>query len=137
MTPSGQWCTAIEDTDVVETEKAALKNIHSVCVFAIDPPREIQQQLLKHPLEEDCVAHATSLFFNLVNAPRSPCMNRWIHVAECPLVCRQLTVRMHVPFAQHQDELFLRELRIDERGGHAVERQIPRRIPWVFPLVRH
>src|SRR5262249_8874002 len=34
-------------------------------------------------------------------------------------------------------QLLLREVRIDERERHAVEREIPRRVPRVLPLVRH
>src|SRR5215813_11639004 len=113
MSAGRQWRTAIENTDVVETEKAALKNVHPVSIFAIDPPGEIQQQLLENPLQEDCVTGSTSLLLDLVNAPRSPRVNRRIHIAERPLVSRQLAVRVHVPFAQHQHELIFRELRIN------------------------
>src|SRR5690242_17917644 len=110
MAAGGQWCTAIEHADIIETEKAALKNVHAIGIFAIDPPGEIQQQLLKDALEKDSVADTTSLLLDLVNAPRSPGVNRRIHIAKRPLVCRQLPVRMHVPFAQHQHELVLRKL---------------------------
>ena len=34
-------------------------------------------------------------------------MHRRVHVAERPFVGRHLSVGMHVPFAQHQDELIL------------------------------
>src|SRR5205814_5390090 len=54
-----------------------------------------------------------------------------------PLVSGNLTVGVHVPLAQHQRELFFREVRIYERKRNAVKRQIPSRIPWVFPLVGH
>src|ERR1043165_1946327 len=46
MAAGRQRCAAIENADVIETEKAALKNIHPVSAFAIYPPGEIQQQLL-------------------------------------------------------------------------------------------
>src|ERR1044072_132782 len=101
MAAGRQWRAPIKDADVVETEEAALKDIHSIGILAIDPPREIQQQLLEDSLEKDCVAHSTSLFLDLINAPRCPRVNRRIHVAERPFVSRQLAVRMHVPLAQH------------------------------------
>src|ERR1051325_2973603 len=110
MPASRERSTAIENADVVEAQKAALKDVHPVGVFAIDPPGEIQQQLLEDPLKKDCVANSTSLLLDLVNSPRGPGVNWWIHIAKRPLVSRQLTVRMHVPFAQHQYELLLGEL---------------------------
>src|SRR5262245_61871499 len=110
MTAGWQWCTAIENADVIKPEKAALKDVHSISIFAIDPPREIQQQLLEDPLKENCVADSTSLLLDLVNTPRSPGVNRRIHIAKRPFVSWQLTVRVHIPFAQHQHELVLGEL---------------------------
>src|SRR5678815_2640344 len=105
MAAGRQWRASIKDADVVEPEEAALKDVHPVGVFAIDPPSEIQQQLLEDSLEEDSVACSTPLLLDLVNAPRRPGVNRWINVAEGPLISRQLTVRMHVPLAQHQQQL--------------------------------
>src|ERR1041385_5537054 len=110
MATGRQWGATIENTDVIETKKPTLKNVHPIGVFAIDPPGEIQKQLLEDPLKEDCVADSTSLLLDLVNAPCSPGVNWWIYIAKCPLIRRQLAVRVHVPFAQHQYELFLREL---------------------------
>jgi hypothetical protein len=74
---------------------------------------------------------------DLVHAPTSPSVHRRIDVAERELVGRELTVRMHVPLAQEQDELLLRELGIDARHRKHVEREIPGRVPRVLPLVRH
>src|ERR1043165_2918995 len=110
MAAGRKRCTAIENTDVIETEKAALKDVHPVRVFTIHPPGEVQEQLLEDSLKEDRVAHSASLLLNLVNAPRGPCVNRRIHIAKRPLVCWQLSVRVHVPLAQHQHELLLRKL---------------------------
>ncbi len=64
-------------------------------------------------------------------------MDRRVDVAEGPLVGRQLAVRVHVPLAQHQHELVLGELGVDDGQRHAVERQVPRGVPRVLPLVRH
>src|SRR5690242_19182007 len=102
MAARRQRRAAIKDADVVETEEAALKDVHPVGVLAIDPPGEIQQQLLKDALEKNRVANTAALLLDLVNAPRRPRMDRRIDVAKRPLVSGQLTVRMHVPFAQHQ-----------------------------------
>src|ERR1043165_3946705 len=110
MAAGRKRCTTIENTDVIETEKPTLKDVHPVSIFAIDPPGEIQQQLLKNALEKNCIADSAALLLDLVNAPRGPGVNWRIHIAKRPLVCRQLAVRVHVPFAQHQHELLLGEL---------------------------
>ena len=52
-------------------------------------------------------------------------------------VGRNLSVGMHVPFTQHQDELLFGERRIDKRERDAVKREIPRGIPGILPFVRH
>ena len=44
---------------------------------------------------------------------------------------------MHVPFAQHEDELILGKRGVDERERDTVKRKIPGRVPGVLPLVRH
>ena len=80
---------------------------------------------------------AVALLLDLVDAPRRPRVDRRVDVTEGPLVGRKLAVRVHVPFAQQQHQLRLREVRIDERQRHAVEREIPGGIPGVLPLVRH
>src|ERR1700721_4343851 len=39
----GQRVAAVEDSNIIEAEKTALKNVHAVGVFAVDPPGEIQK----------------------------------------------------------------------------------------------
>ena len=56
MAAGGKRLAAVEDADVIQTEKAALKNVAPVGILAIDPPGEIQQQLLKNPFEKFAVA---------------------------------------------------------------------------------
>ena len=106
-------------------------------VFAIHPPGEIEQKLLEDPLEKFSIASALALLFDFVNAPGRPGVHRRIDVAERPLVGRHLAVRMHVPFARHEQELLLGEIGIDERERDAVKGEIPRRVPGIFPFVRH
>src|SRR5579872_1445294 len=119
----------VEDSDVVEPQKSALKNIRPVWVFAIHPPRKIQQQLVKNSLEKVAVCNSTHASLDLVNAKRRPCMHRWVRMAEWPVRRRQLPVRVHVPLAQQQNQLLLGEIRIDQRNRNAMKRQIPRRVP--------
>ena len=46
-------------------------------------------------------------------APRRPSVDRRVDVAESPLISRNLTVGVHVPFAGEQIELLLGEIGID------------------------
>src|SRR5262245_4546766 len=85
----------------------------------------------------DRIRLASLLAVNLEDTPRCPRVDGWVHVAERPLVRRQLPVGMHVPLAGEQPELMLCELSIDKRERDAVEGQVPRGIPRIFPLVRH
>jgi len=62
-------------------------------------------------------------------------MHGRIDVSEGELVRRDLTVRVHVPLPQHQDELLLGELRVNHREGNGVEGEIPGREPGVLPGV--
>ena len=47
----GQRRVAVEDADVVEAEEAALEDVPPRAVLAVDPPGEVQQQLLEATLE--------------------------------------------------------------------------------------
>src|SRR3954466_6049172 len=103
-------------------------------ILAIHPPREVEQKLLKRPLEEEQIALLAALT-NLVNPPARPRVDGRIHVGEIPLVSRNLAVRMHVPFTQKEEQLLLCKLRIDARHRYHVEGEIPRGVPPLFPLV--
>ena len=52
MAAGRQRGAAVEDADIVQAEKPALKDVLALGVFAIDPPGKIQQQLMKHALEK-------------------------------------------------------------------------------------
>src|SRR5258708_4306581 len=39
---------AVEDSDIIETKKAALENVGAIGIFAIDPPGEVEKQLVKN-----------------------------------------------------------------------------------------
>ena len=47
-----QLRAAVEDADIIQTEKAALKDVASRNIFAVHPPREIEQQLLENAFQE-------------------------------------------------------------------------------------
>src|SRR5580704_1759589 len=111
MAPGRKRRGTVENSDVVETEKTALENVHAVGVFAIHPPGEIKQEFVENFFEEATVRNAAHAPFDFVNAPGSPCMDRRINVTKSPLVSRQLPVGMHVPFAKQQNDLFFRIIR--------------------------
>ena len=48
----GQRRRPIERADVVQPEEAALEHVVALGVLAVHPPREVEQQLVEHPLEE-------------------------------------------------------------------------------------
>src|SRR5437868_12857385 len=49
---------SVDRADVVETEESALEDIVSLVVLAIDPPSEVQQQLLKDAFEKEMIARS-------------------------------------------------------------------------------
>src|SRR5206468_11252041 len=77
----GKRRAAVEDADIIQTEKAALKNVSSLGVFAIHPPGEVQQKFLKHSLEKSAVALAAALLLDLVDAPCRPRVDWRVGVA--------------------------------------------------------
>ena len=64
-------------------------------------------------------------------------MHGRVDVPERPLVGGNLTVGVHVPLAQEKDDLLLGEFRVDAGQRDHVEREVPRGVPGILPLVRH
>jgi hypothetical protein len=48
----GQRLRAVEQTNVVEAQKATFEDVFALGVLAIHPPGEVQQKLLKNSLKE-------------------------------------------------------------------------------------
>src|SRR6266849_4189761 len=55
----GEGRGAVENSDIVETEEAALKNIVAVGIFSIDPPGEIKKKLVEDAFKETAVSYAS------------------------------------------------------------------------------
>ena len=133
----GQHRAAVEHADVVHSQEPALEHVVALFVLAIDPPGEVQQQLVKHPFQKRAIRGAGHAAVDLVDAPRGPGVDRRVDVAERPLVGGELAVWMHVPLAGHQFQLPFGEVGIDQGQRDAMEGQIPRGVPRVLPLVGH
>ena len=117
--------------------KPPSKTFRPRAVLAVDPPGEVQQQLLKTTLEPVRVAFARFSLVQAVGEDGGPGMNRRVDVAEIPLVGRNLAVGVHVALAQHQLQLLLAEIRVHQRQREDVESEVPGRVPGILPLVRH
>ena len=57
----GQRRAAVEDADIVQAQEAALKDVLALGILAVDPPGEVQQQLVEHALQEFAIALAAAL----------------------------------------------------------------------------
>ena len=64
-------------------------------------------------------------------------MHRWINIAEAPFICRKLAIWMDVVSVQHEFELLLGEVRINQNQSQAMKSQVPVGVPGILPLVRH
>ena len=58
MSSRRQHGATIEDPDVVQPQETALENVHAFGVFAIGPPGEGEEQLVKYALKEEGIAFA-------------------------------------------------------------------------------
>src|SRR6059036_3934866 len=98
---SWQRLRTIENADVIEPEETAGEKIIAFGVFAIHPPGEVEHQFLKCALKK-CEVALAAWPGHLVNAPDCPRVDRRVYIAEGKLVGRDLSVRVHVPFAQEK-----------------------------------
>src|SRR5262249_48253853 len=89
-----QRLAAVEDSDVVEAQKTALKEVATVDVLAVHPPGEVEHQLVEDALQKREVTWglgiggAVSLAVDLKDTPGGPSVHRRIHVTEIPFVGR-------------------------------------------------
>ena len=70
--PVGSGGAAVEHADVVQAQEAALEDVVALGVLAVDPPGEVEQQLVEDALQEGAVARAALLLLDLVDAPGRP-----------------------------------------------------------------
>jgi hypothetical protein len=79
---------AVEDADVVEPEEPALEDVPAVVVLAVDPPGEVEQELVEDPLEEVAIGDPRDAPVDLVDTPCRPGMDGRVDVREGPFVGR-------------------------------------------------
>ena len=135
--PAGRERLApVEQSDVVQPQEPPGENVPPVGVLPVHPPVEVEHQLLEGPSQEAVVAVPAGPR-DLVHAEAGPRVDGRVHVVEGELVGGDLSVRVHVPLAQEQDQLLLGEVGVHLGVGDHVERQVPGGVPRVLPLVRH
>ena len=130
---AGRQVRTVDRADVVQAEESALEHVAAARILPVDPPGEVDQQLVEHPAEEVNVAS----LIDREHLERGPRLHRRVDVAEVPFVGRERPVRVLEPFPAQQDELVLGEGRIQVRERHAVKAHVPGGEPGVLPLVRH
>ena len=133
----GQGRATVKHADVVQTQEASLEDVHAFRILPVYPPSEIQEKFMEDAFQELTVTLSFAFFLDLVHTPGCPRVDRRIHVSQCPFVCRQLAIGMHVPLPQHQYQLLFGEIRIHQGQGDAVKGQVPGRVPRILPLVGH
>jgi len=103
------------DGDVVQTEEAALEDVPTLSILAVDLPGEIHHQLQEHPLQEGDVADIAGRCLlalaavDLEDAERGPCMHGRIGIAERPFIGGELAVGMQIAPLDQERELGLGE----------------------------
>src|SRR6185295_904450 len=59
----GQRRAAVEHPDVVQTEETALKNVPALRVLAVDPPGEVEHQLVENAFQKSEIARVRRIRF--------------------------------------------------------------------------
>jgi hypothetical protein len=104
---------------------------------------KFKSNFLKHALQKHQIACVFRIGFaslptvDLKHTKSRPRVHGRIDVAERPFVRGQLAVRVHIPFACEQEQLRFGKFGINFREADAMERQVPRGKPRIFPFVGH
>src|SRR6266545_1529177 len=98
---------AIEHRYVVEAEKPSFKNVITFVVHFVDPPGEIDEQLMKALFEKLAVWSAGANPIHVVNTPYCPRVKWRIQIGELPLVGGNLAIRVLKLLEQQEPQLFL------------------------------
>src|SRR6202008_868389 len=82
----GQWRGSVEYSDIVQTEEAALKDVHAFGIFPVHPPGEIQQKFVKDAFEEIAISFPADALLDFINTPSGPSVNGRVYISKSPLV---------------------------------------------------
>src|ERR1022692_5232545 len=88
----GELFAAVDHCDVVQSKEAALEDVVTLAIHLVDPPREIDEQLMEAFLQKLAVGIAGTIALDLVNPPDRPGMHRRIEIREFPFVGRDLSI---------------------------------------------
>src|SRR5262249_797766 len=86
MPTSGQHGAAIKDTDIVQAEETTLENVVAITILAIDPPGEVEQQLVKDAFQKSAIGASSQALFDLVDTPGGPGAHRRIDIPKRPFI---------------------------------------------------
>src|ERR1043165_1976466 len=81
VSAAGKSIAAIKDPNVIEAEEPSFKDILSESVFAVDPPGEIEDQLVEYPLQKLDVTNTILRLFKVVHEQGGPGMHWRVDVA--------------------------------------------------------
>src|SRR5439155_25116439 len=98
------------EANIIQSQEAALEDVAAFGVFAVNPPGEVEHELVEDALEECAIARTPALLLDLIDAPGRPGVHWWVHIGQGPLVRGQLSIGVHVPLTQEQGELLLGEI---------------------------
>ena len=76
-----QRLRSIEETNVVQTQEASLEDVVTACIFSVNPPGEVHEELLEDTLQETDVFASIHLSLNLEHSEGSPSMYRRVDIA--------------------------------------------------------
>lgn len=134
---SGERLGSVEETNVIQTKEASLEDVLTVEILSVDPPSEVEQQLLEDTLKEVNILSAIQLSLNLESSKSRPSMDGGVDVTKVPLVGGDLTVGMHVPLTGEQIKLLLGKFGVNHGKRDAVEGSIPSGKERVLPHIWH
>src|SRR3954447_23981408 len=79
---------AIDDTDIVQPEKATLEQVFTAFILPVHPPREVDNEFVKDARQKVTITLSSPSLFSLVERSGRRNVDGRIHVAEGPLVRR-------------------------------------------------
>src|SRR3972149_5030207 len=102
MATRRQFPAPVKNANIIQPEEPALEDIVPLGVLSVNPPGEIEQELVENPFQEGYIARPSELPFDLKDLYGRPRMHRRVDITEVPFIGRKLAVPMDIPFPQQQ-----------------------------------